>query len=134
MADKGYDSDTNSWPDWERIESEEGLLETLAERRKRRRDEQRANEPADWEASSHEDDDYEAGGDSSLPYHAYPSCTNCGYHYREGLLWCPQCSRSIPTAGITDEQKEKVLERQFRIQYGDDPGFQWRSNPKTEAL
>ena len=75
MSEKGYDSD-NSWPDWERVVSEEGWEETLAERRKRRRDERKANAPADWEASSHEgNNDNEAGGDSSHSY-VSPNCEN----------------------------------------------------------
>ena len=92
----------------------DGILEAIAARKKRLRDEGRANAPADWSASSHDDDDHEAGGESSLPLNATPRCTNCGYQYQGGYLWCPQCSQSVPTTGVTEEQKDVVLERQVR--------------------
>ena len=89
----------------------------------------KANAPADRSASSHDDDDHEAGGDSTLPEpEASKPCTNCGYQYQEGCLWCPQCSQSVPTTGVSKEQKDTVFQRQFELAHG--PGFQWRTNDK----
>ena len=129
---KNVGGNSSPWPERETVKDEEGIEKNIQDRQ--RRDEQRANQDADFGEDSSDEDKYapnSMGGDSAHRVTVH-TCSNCGDKYTEGELVCQNCCKRVHTPGITEEQKGKILFEGFTKTVGNH--FQWNSNEKFRGV